>query len=137
MPELPEVETMRRGVQGATGGTIVAAQVHPCSRKPITVRPSAAIVRRRCQGQQIVSVGRRGKRVVFELANGCRLIFEPRMTGLLLIFNPPTQEHLRFRLRISGARIDEILYWDRRGLGGVSCLTTDEFEQQLGHSTNA
>jgi len=132
MPELPEVETMRRGVLGAAGGTIVTAQRLACTRKPITVRPSMAIVRRRCKGQQIVDVGRRGKRVVLELANGCRLIFEPRMTGLLLISDAPSKEHLRFRLEISGAAINEILYWDRRGLGGISCWTAAEYEAQLG-----
>ena len=39
MPELPEVETMRRGVLAIEGATIEAAQRTPCSKRPISIKP--------------------------------------------------------------------------------------------------
>jgi len=60
-----------------------------------------------------------------------RLIFEPRMTGLVLIADPPTVEHLRFRLRLKKSPVKEVLFWDRRGLGNVSLLSDKEYQEKL------
>jgi formamidopyrimidine-DNA glycosylase len=53
------------------------------------------------------------------------------MTGLVLLADPPTREHLRFRLRLSGPH-RELLFWDRRGLGSVRLLSAAEFAALLG-----
>ena len=132
MPELPEVETMRRGIAGVCGGRIMRIEKVRCRRKPIRIEPPMAQMRRRVVGQEIVEVGRRGKRVVVVLANDDRLIFEPRMTGLVLVADPPTREHLRLRIELEQAPIREIFYWDRRGLGSVRLLSPQEFEAKLG-----
>jgi formamidopyrimidine-DNA glycosylase len=132
MPELPEVETMRRGILSAQGSRIVDALRIPCRLKPIAVDPSLAVVRRRCRGRVIEDVGRVGKRVVLRLDNQCRLIFEPRMTGLVLVSDPPNLEHLRFRLDLDGGPLPHIWYWDRRGLGLLRCWTAEEFATRLG-----
>jgi formamidopyrimidine-DNA glycosylase len=69
-----------------------------------------------------------------------RLVFEPRMTGLVLMADPPTPEHLRFRILLSGgvrpktAAQIELLYWDRRGLGSVRLMTAAQFAQAFGLS---
>src|SRR6185369_1373715 len=60
-----------------------------------------------------------------------RLIFEPRMTGLVLVADPPTETHLRFRLDLKGGPIPHIWYWDRRGLGSVRLLSERQFGAQL------
>ncbi|MFN3380743.1 MAG: DNA-formamidopyrimidine glycosylase family protein, partial [Runella zeae] len=39
MPELPEVETMRRGILGLVGSKIVDVERVPCRRRPITIAP--------------------------------------------------------------------------------------------------
>ena len=131
MPELPEVETMRRGVFPVIGATIVAAERTPSPRRPIKIQPSIKLLHRRVAGQKIQAVERVGKRVALRLTSGDRLIFEPRMTGLVLIDQPPTQEHLRFRLRLRGRRVKELLYWDRRGLGSVYLLRESEYQEKL------
>ncbi len=41
MPELPEVETMRRGILSIVGKRITAAERMPCPRKPILVMAGA------------------------------------------------------------------------------------------------
>ncbi len=134
MPELPEVETMRRGVEPIVGATIVEAHRTPCPRKPIAIRPTIGRLNQRVAGRTIVAVERLGKRVVVRLDSGDRLIFEPRMTGLVLIADPPTTEHLRFALRLKGCSvrsIKQLLFWDRRGLGNVTLLSEKQYAAKL------
>ena len=128
MPELPEVETMRRGILPAVGGRIILVETCRCRRRPITIAPSLTVVRRRLVGRTIDDVRRLGKRVVLCVGED-RLIIEPRMTGLLVTENPPSQEHLRLRIGLEGVRLEEILFWDRRGLGVVRLLTRQECER--------
>jgi formamidopyrimidine-DNA glycosylase len=131
VPELPEVETMRRGIAAIAGSTIAGAEKLRCSRRPILMQPRPAVLARRLKGRRIADVGRLGKRVVLVLDSGQRLVFEPRMTGLVLVADPPTREHLRFRLDLDGGPIPHVWYWDRRGLGSVRLFEADQFTQQF------
>jgi formamidopyrimidine-DNA glycosylase len=131
VPELPEVETMRRGIAAIAGSTIAGAEKLRCSRRPILIQPRPAILARRLSARRIAEVGRLGKRVVLKLDSGQRLIFEPRMTGLVLVADPPTQEHLRFRLDLEDGPIPHVWYWDRRGLGSVRLFDATQFAQQF------
>ena len=131
MPELPEVETMRRGIIGIVGAKITKAERPPCAKRPISISPRIDRLNYRIAGKRISSVDRLGKRVVVRLETDDRLIFEPRMTGLVLIADPPTQEHLRFRLRLSKCPIKSLQFWDRRGLGTVALLSPQQYQQKL------
>ena len=117
MPELPEVETMRRGIAAIAGSTDCRARCAGAASGGRLRSSRGKSLARRLAGQRIEEVGRLGKRVVLRLDSGDRLIFEPRMTGLVLVADPPTQEHLRFRLDLDGGPIPHVWYWDRRGLG--------------------
>lgn len=132
MPELPEVETMRRGILPIVGATITDVAWPPCAARPIAVWPSKAHFRARVVGEQVTAVDRIGKRVVVRLSSGDAIIFEPRMTGLVLVADAPTEAHLRFRMDLSGGPIATVWYWDRRGLGNVRLLSPQEQEEQLG-----
>jgi formamidopyrimidine-DNA glycosylase len=134
MPELPEVETMRRGILGIVGARIRDVERVPCKCRPIAIWPRIDVFRRRAVGRSVSGVERVGKRVVLRLDSGNAMVIEPRMTGLVLITDPPTREHLRFRCTISGRRKDigELLYWDRRGLGSVRLFSADEFAAAFG-----
>src|SRR5687767_12193103 len=116
MPELPEVETMRRGILGVIGSRIDDVERVVCRRRPIAILPRIDHFRRRAAGRVIRDVGRVGKRVVVYLDSDDAIVLEPRMTGLVLVAEPPNREHLRFRCTLSGKGIRELLYWDRRGL---------------------
>jgi formamidopyrimidine-DNA glycosylase len=97
------------------------------------VSPSRRTFRRRLEGATIAEVGRVGKRVVLTLDSDLRLVFEPRMTGLVLLADPPTQEHVRLTLDLEErAPGGTLIFWDRRGLGTLSLLTPAEFEARLG-----
>lgn len=132
MPELPEVETMRRGILGIVGARIAAVERTACRRRPIAITPRIDRFRRRAVGCVVCDVGRVGKRVVVRLDSQDAIVLEPRMTGLVLVVDPPTQEHLRFRCSLIDGAADELLYWDRRGLGSVRLFSPSEFENALG-----
>ena len=115
---------MRRGIAGIAGLRI-AAVAFPRSRvRPISVEPRPASLTRRLEGRSVAGVHRRGKRVVIEIAptaaDGRRwLAFEPRMTGLMLMVDPPTPEHVRMVVEFAGMGHKRLTFWDRRGLGTI------------------
>ena len=123
---------MRRGILAAQGCRIRDVQWLRCRAKPIAVHPSRSAFRRRVRGQLIESIMRVGKRVVLVLENEDRIVVEPRMTGLLLVTDPPSPQHLRLGLELDDGPWDTIWYWDRRGLGHVRLYSADEFAAALG-----
>jgi formamidopyrimidine-DNA glycosylase len=136
MPELPEVETMRRGVSGVVGSQISQVIRPRCRLRPISVEPEMARFRRRVVGRAITAVDRLGKRLVLRLEgkhqpSADAIVIEPRMTGLVLVADPPDREHLRFGLELAGGRVPELWFWDRRGLGSVRLFTHAEFEARF------
>ncbi len=132
MPELPEVETMRRGILAIVGSRILDVRRAPCAKRPILITPRPAVFRRRAAGRTITAVDRVGKRVVVRLDSNDSIVFEPRMTGLVLLADPPTREHLRLVVRLSGGPNRELRFWDRRGLGLVRLVTPVQFEGMYG-----
>jgi formamidopyrimidine-DNA glycosylase len=141
MPELPEVETMCRGLDCVVGGRIIAAEFPRSRVRPLAIRPGPAVLGRRITGRTLVAVRRRGKRVVLELAGDDRsadplwLAIEPRMTGLMLVAQPPSPEHVRLVLELDHARRDRprrVLFWDRRGLGTITLYDRAGLEAACG-----
>jgi formamidopyrimidine-DNA glycosylase len=132
MPELPEVETMRRGILAIRGGRIAAVERLACQKRPIRLEPRTGAFRRRAVGQRIESIDRIGKRVVVRLSSEDAIVFEPRMTGLVLVSDAPTPDHLRFRLSLTGCPISDVWYWDRRGLGSVRLFSPAELANAFG-----
>ena len=106
MPELPEVETMRRGIAALSGARILEARFPVGRCRPLWMRPAPGRLAEALGGAVIGPVTRHGKRVAIALASGgpdAWLMIEPRMTGLLLIADPPTEKHLRMELLLDGA----------------------------------
>lgn len=132
MPELPEVETMRRGAAAVVGRKISRFGRSPCRHRPILVKPRIDAMSRRMVGRRVDSVERAGKRVVLLLDSGDRWVYEPRMTGLVLLADPPDHAHLRLRMEFDGRPDLQLLIWDRRGLSTVQLLTESEYAKQLG-----
>ncbi len=134
MPELPEVETMVRGIRPfVTGREIVAVRKCRCPCKPITMTPTMRQISKRTKGKTITAVRRIAKRVVLELSSGDVFVIEPRMTGMMVLENPPNQGHLRVQWCLdSGGEYDAFWFWDRRGLGTVRLYGRAEMEDALG-----
>lgn len=137
MPELPEVETMRRGIAAVVGLRISAAEFPRGTRRPIAVRPTPEVLARTLPGRRIAAAARFGKRVGLELAPGGGaprqwLLIEPRMTGLMLVAPPPTTDHVRLVLTLESRRVPRLLFWDRRGLGTVRLVDERGLEEACG-----
>ena len=143
MPELPEVETMCRGLDCAVGGRIVAVECPRSRVRPLAITPAPATLGRRITGRTLAAVRRRGKRVVLELAGDDRsgdtvwLAIEPRMTGLMLIAEPPSPEHVRLVLELDHRRRtrdrpQRVVFWDRRGLGTITLYDRAGLEAACG-----
>ncbi len=132
MPELPEVETMRRGVLGIVGTRVCDVYRPPCKLRAIAVSPRLPAFRRRVMDTTVQRIDRLGKRLIVWLSSDQAIVFEPRMTGLVLLADPPTLEHLRFGIDLQGAHFTRLWFWDRRGLGSVRLLSRRQIEQQLG-----
>jgi formamidopyrimidine-DNA glycosylase len=132
MPELPEVETMVRGIRGAVEGrTLESFRRCRCRLRPLEVTPEPRRIAPTIMGQMFTSVRRFAKRVVLDLSEGGTFVIEPRMTGLMLLSEPPSVEHLRVEWRFvpkAGAP-DRLWFWDRRGLGTVRYYAPGEFAE--------
>ncbi len=124
MPELPEVETMVRGLRPALDGAKI---------RDVTVFDPKLIhgispedFERRCAGAGVVGVGRRGKWVVIELAGMLGIIvIQPRMTGGFWLLPPDKPAHVRLSFRLDGP-CPEIWYCDARRLGRAAWFSGPE-----------
>lgn len=128
MPELPEVETMCRGIYPTIGKRIVAVSQPQCNYRPIQIRPSIVEINQRLADCKVKAITRLGKRVIIQTANDS-LILQPKMTGLVALDDPPDPDHVR--LQIDFANRLRLQFWDRRGLGTVELLPTEELHERI------
>ncbi len=121
MPELPEVEVVRRGIEAhAVGATIRAVEVlHPRPVRRDAGGPTgfvAALTGRRIEGAR-----RRGKYFWLPLDNGDALLGHLGMSGQMLVQPPgaPDERHLRVRFTLSSPQDRELRFVDQRMFGGL------------------
>jgi len=131
MPELPEVETIRRDLEGyILGRRILEVEV----LWPRTVRDmSPEDFRTRLKGQRIEALGRRGKHLVLELADGEDLVIHLMMSGRLLVeegcVSPGKYDRVLFRLEGD----QSLRFWDVRRFGWMALVEdAGEFLAHLG-----
>jgi len=120
VPELPEVETVRRGLErGLSGRTVADVTVsHP--RAVRRHAAGAADFAARLTGRTLVGARRRGKFLWLPLDSGEVLTGHLGMSGQLLVVpsESPPQRHLHVRLRFAdGGR--ELRFVDQRTFGGL------------------
>ena len=126
MPELPEVEVVRRGLEAnVVGRTIAVVTVaHPRAvRRHI---PGGADFAARLAGRTFVGARRRGKYLWLPLDDGDALLAHLGMSGQLLVrpTTAPDETHLRVRFTFtdSGASTGgtELRFVDQRTFGGLA-----------------
>ncbi|MFG2748793.1 bifunctional DNA-formamidopyrimidine glycosylase/DNA-(apurinic or apyrimidinic site) lyase [Streptomyces xanthophaeus] len=127
MPELPEVEVVRRGLERwVAGRTVEAVEVlHPRAvrRHPAGAADFAA----RLGGQTIGVPGRRGKYLWLPLeGRDLSVLGHLGMSGQLLVQpeGAPDEKHLRIRVRFDDAAGTELRFVDQRTFGGLSLHET-------------
>lgn len=123
MPELPEVEVVRAGIERhVVGATITRVDVlhpRPVRRDPRGPAGFAAAL----TGRRIEAARRRGKYLWLPLDNGDALLGHLGMSGQILVQPPdaPEERHLRVRFALDGAAEGrEMRFVDQRMFGGLS-----------------
>ncbi|MFX0546864.1 bifunctional DNA-formamidopyrimidine glycosylase/DNA-(apurinic or apyrimidinic site) lyase [Roseovarius sp. S1116L3] len=133
MPELPEVETVRRGlVPVMEGGVIARADVN----RPDLRWPFPENMAERLRGQHVLALRRRSKYILVDLAGGETLLIHLGMSGRMLISGDPLgqfvhehpaaekHDHVVFHMQ-SGARVT---FNDPRRFGALDLFATADAE---------
>ncbi|MDP1711429.1 MAG: bifunctional DNA-formamidopyrimidine glycosylase/DNA-(apurinic or apyrimidinic site) lyase [Candidatus Nanopelagicaceae bacterium] len=120
MPELPEVEIVRRGLSHLVRGYRIneVQELHARVRKNSSLSPISAI-----EGARITGVNRRGKFLWFELDRPEVLVAHLGMSGQFLLqqSDRPRPRHVRALFKISkGGRKKELVFNDQRTFGWLS-----------------
>jgi formamidopyrimidine-DNA glycosylase len=113
MPELPEVETIRRSLAPLVQGRTLSALEILDPRWCAPLAPQA--LRDALEGRTVERLGRRGKYLIWEAAGEVHLLMHLRMTGTLLYDAPPGARYVRVRIRLDDHH--EIAFCDPRRFG--------------------
>jgi formamidopyrimidine-DNA glycosylase len=118
MPELPEVESVVRGLRAPLIGRRVLAMWHDWDG---TIHsPAPKMFASRIQGQVFRAIKRRGKYIVCELDHDI-LIVHLKMTGRLYVSDDDAHQHadkwVHFRLQLDGGK--QLRFSDTRKFGKV------------------
>jgi formamidopyrimidine-DNA glycosylase len=133
MPELPEVETVRRQLAPQlVGSTIMALAIRDarwCA--PLAPEELADVV----VGRRVRELARRGKYLDWVLEGEIHLLMHLRMTGTLLLDPQAEVAHTRVEVTLDGAR--RLLFVDPRRFGTGQLAVGDEalaafFAERLG-----
>jgi len=128
MPELPEVETIRRQLREKILGYKIVSLVTDLEKQ---FKPSFAVVKKGVVGATIEDVLRRAKLITFELSGGQYLLIHLRMTGSLLIRSPGDSEerwqHATFVIK-KGTDLLEMRWIDLRQFGYLQLADREEKE---------
>jgi formamidopyrimidine-DNA glycosylase len=131
IPELPEAETIARGLQAAIAGKTIAGA--RALRAEIVLAPRRPAFGSQLAGDRIRAVGRRGKYVVIELESGRKLVVSLRMTGRLVV-----QAQSRPRYPYTNVEIDfddgtRLAFADVRRFGRMRLVAPHErWDDELG-----
>ena len=133
MPELAEVETLRRDVEAEYLGRRIRAVV-ATGRRSLRRHEDPAEFVARVQGRRLERTGRRGKYLLLHLDSGDTVVAHMGMSGQLLRLDPGAGEvrHTHVRLSFDGA--PDLRFVDPRTFGQMFVTTAAGGEvPELGH----
>jgi len=133
MPELPEVETIARGVHEAVAGRTIDSVAVP--RPDVLREATARTFARRVRGATLLGSARRAKHIVISLDSGDSLVVQPRFTGALLATRASelTDYDRTYIAVLLGLDHGYVLaYRDVRRLGTVSLMDPVRLEEYFG-----
>jgi formamidopyrimidine-DNA glycosylase len=131
VPELPEVETVRRGLAGrVVGRTIERVEV---GRERSVRRTSAQQVVDGLTGATVLEADRRGKYLLLPLDTGDTLMVHLRMSGQLLLApaGAPRLAHTHVVMALAGEPAEELWFVDPRTFGEVVVFDPDHVDVEL------
>ena len=125
MPELPEVEVVRRGLDDhVVGRTLTAVEVLD-ARSVRRHGPGPSDFVARLTGRHVTAAHRRGKYLWLSLDDGSSVLTHLGMSGQALISDPdaPKPRHLRITFDLDDGR--QLRFADQRIFGGMAVSETD------------
>jgi formamidopyrimidine-DNA glycosylase len=128
VPELPEVETIRRQIEPELVGRRIESMDVFDERltRPVPSRE----VERAVTGRRIESLGRRGKYLMVRLEGGRWLVMHLRMTGNIVLREPRSDvRFLRAVIRLEGGKT--LLFTDARRFGTAVVLDDAEVDAYM------
>jgi formamidopyrimidine-DNA glycosylase len=130
MPELPEVETIRRQLAPAVEGSVLE-ELEVLDPRWCDPAPPAAVADA-VRGRRIEALSRRGKYLIWELEDEVYVVMHLRMTGNLLVVpavdDVDGRPHLRARLVLDSGK--RVLFVDVRRFGtGIVLLGHGALEE--------
>lgn len=129
MPELPEVEAVRRRLRRQAKGARIVAAVFP---RPATAHPQdAAQIGRESAGRTIREVERRAKNLLLRLSDGVTLRIHLRMTGNVYVIHDARERSPTVRAWFELAGGAELVLDDPRALGRITLHPDAELEVLL------
>lgn len=122
MPELPEVETIRRGLLPVLlKSRMVGVRVRDGRLRV----PAVEADLQQCVGQQILGISRRSKYLMFELANGRVVVIHLGMSGRLLWVSRETPFDRHDHVIFTFAKNQQLRFRDPRRFGLVVVTSED------------
>jgi formamidopyrimidine-DNA glycosylase len=129
LPELPEVETVRRGLAGLLPGRRIVGVLAP------ETEPTWQAWRDQWQaalsGKEIRAVRRRAKFLIVDLEDDLALVVHLRMTGALTVHAPDDQLHRHHRVAWPLDDGRELRFSDMRRFGTVEVLDPERLMTRL------
>ncbi len=122
MPELPEVETTRRGLEPH----VVRATVREVIVRRADLRQPVSASLSQIEGRKITGIRRRAKYLLLEIADGTTVLIHLGMSGSLRVVKPGTEwkKHDHVGITLSNGR--QLRFHDPRRFGLVLHLTDPE-----------
>ncbi len=129
MPELPEIETIRRDLEASVGGARI---IRVKAYDPLVISPAAARrLRKAAVGQTIASLERCGKVLIINLSGGHSVLQRFGMTGQMypLPASAPLPPHARMVWDLGDGR--RLVYCDARRFGETMVVKTVDLPRVL------
>lgn len=130
MPELPEVETIKRVIEPQIQGLVIKKVT--VRRPEVVAYPDADTFCKTLTGQVISEMARRGKFLIILLTDGDRIILHLRMTGGLLLTpsDYPEEKHTHIVFSLNNGM--ELRFSDMRRFGRFWLIQKDEADTYSG-----
>jgi formamidopyrimidine-DNA glycosylase len=133
MPELPEVETVRRGLEPVLAGRVLA---HVQQRRPDLRWPLPPRFAERLTGRRVTGLGRRSKYLLIALDEGETWIVHLGMSGRILVsgaalgefHHTATTPGKHDHVIVTTDRGDVVTYSDARRFGAMDLWPTADLE---------
>lgn len=132
MPELPEIETIKRVIEPQVKNLTISDIT--TNRTDIIAYPTSDIFCKNIRNQTVSAVNRRGKFLIILLASGDKIILHLRMTGCLLLTPPnyPQEKHTHIIFHLSNG--NELQFSDTRRFGRFWFIKNGEKDTYSGIS---